>query len=232
MAQKLLADPPANPKIDGGYLDLMSDTGDAPGRNTGTIQAVWASRLGSMIYDNSQIVVRRLVTSWQLPIDWLSLPVGGVALDVGSGPGNVTAALGRAAGPGGLALGVDISAPMLARAVRAEAGPNVGFVRADAQRLPFRDESVDALVSMAMLQLIPDPAVALAEMVRVLRSGRRMAVMVPTAGPAARLIGVLPNAGARVFDDDEIGDTLESLGLVGVRTKTIGTIQWVRGRRP
>jgi hypothetical protein len=85
---------------------------------------------------------------------------------------------------------------------------------------------------MAMLQLIPDPAVALAEMVRVLRSGRRMAVMVPTAGPAARLIGVLPNAGARVFDDDEIGDTLESLGLVGVRTKTIGTIQWVRGRRP
>jgi len=238
MAQKLLVDPPVNPRIDGGYLDLLSDDllgatgGDAPERNTGTIQAVWASRLGSMVYDNSQLVVRRLVTSWQLPIDWLSLPVGGVALDVGSGPGNVTAALGRAAGPGGLALGVDISEPMLARAVRAEAGPNVGFVRADAQRLPFRDESVDAVVSMAMLQLIPDPAVALAEMVRVLRPGRRMAVMVPTAGPAARLIGVLPNAGARVFDDDEIGDTLESLGVVGVRTKTIGTIQWVRGRRP
>ncbi|MDO3636141.1 methyltransferase domain-containing protein [Mycolicibacterium arseniciresistens] len=238
MAQKLLVDPPVNPRIDGGYLDLLSDDllgdtgGDAPERNTGTIQAVWASRLGSMVYDNSQLVVRRLVTSWQLPIDWLSLPVGGVALDVGSGPGNVTAALGRAAGPGGLALGVDISEPMLARAVRAEAGPNVGFVRADAQRLPFRDESVDAVVSMAMLQLIPDPPVALAEMVRVLRPGRRMAVMVPTAGPAARLIGVLPNAGARVFDDDEIGDTLESLGVVGVRTKTIGTIQWVRGRRP
>ncbi|MCV7172841.1 methyltransferase domain-containing protein [Mycobacterium manitobense] len=237
MAQKLLVDPPVNPRIDGGYLDLLSDDllgdtgGDAPERNTGTIQAVWASRLGSMVYDNSQLVVRRLVTSWQLPIDWLSLPVGGVALDVGSGPGNVTGALGRAAGPGGLALGVDISEPMLARAVRAEAGPNVGFVRADAQRLPFRDESVDAVVSMAMLQLIPDPAVALAEMVRVLRPGRRMAVMVPTAGPAARLMGVLPNAGARVFDDDEIGDTLESLGVVGVRTKTIGTIQWVRGRR-
>jgi SAM-dependent methyltransferase len=232
MAHKLLADPPADPEIVDGYLDLLSDSGgDAPERNTGTIQAVWASRLGSMVYDNSQLLVRRLVTSWQLPIDWLNLPVGGVALDVGSGPGNVTAALGRAAGPGGLALGVDISAPMLARAVRAEAAPNVGFVRADAQRLPLRDESVDAVVSMAMLQLIPDPAVALAEMVRVLRPGRRMAVMVPTAGPAARLIGVLPNAGARVFDDDEIGDTLESLGVVGVRTKTIGTIQWVRGRR-
>jgi SAM-dependent methyltransferase len=121
---------------------------------------------------------------------------------------------------------------MLARAVRAEAGPNVGFIRADAQRLPLRDESVDAVVSVAMLQLIPDPSVALAEMVRVLRSGRRMAVMVPTAGPAARLINLLPNAGARVFDEDELGDTLESLGLTGVRSKQFGTVQWVRGRRP
>jgi hypothetical protein len=35
-----------------------------------------------------------------------------------------------------LALGVDISEPMLARAVRAEAVPQIGFLWADAQRLP------------------------------------------------------------------------------------------------
>ena len=58
--------------------------------------------------------------------------------------GNVTASLARAAGPGGLALGVDISEPMLSRAVAAQAGPNVGFLRADAQRLPFRDATFDA----------------------------------------------------------------------------------------
>jgi trans-aconitate methyltransferase len=56
----------------------------------------------------------------------------------------------------GLALGVDISEPMLARAVSAEAGPQIGFLRADAQRLPLRDETVDAVVSVAVLQLIPD----------------------------------------------------------------------------
>ncbi|BCI50813.1 methyltransferase [Mycolicibacterium litorale] len=229
MAQRLLADPPEHLDVSKGYLDLLTDEGD---RNTGTIQTLWSSRLGSLVYDNSQTVIRKVLAAWQLPLEWLSVPVGGVALDVGSGPGNVTAALGRAAGPGGLALGVDISEPMLARAVRAEAGPNVGFLRADAQRLPLRDESVDAVVSVAMLQLIPDPSAALAEMVRVLRPGRRMAVMVPTAGPAARLINVLPNAGARVFDEDELGDALESLGLVGVRTKTMGTVQWARGRRP
>jgi arsenite methyltransferase len=90
-------------------------------------------------------------------------------------------------------LGVDISEPMLARAVHAEAGPQIGFLRADAQRLPLRDETVDAVVSIAVLQLVPDPAAALAEMARVLRPGGRLAVMVPTAGRAARFWRMLPN---------------------------------------
>ena len=172
------------------------------------------------------------MSAWQLPIDWLNIPPGGVALDVGSGPGNVTATLARAAGPDGLALGIDISEPMLARAVSAQAGPQVGFLRADAQQLPLRDETVDAAVSIAVLQLIPNPAATLAEMARVLRPGGRMAVMVPTAGRAAPLLRLLPNGGAHFFDEDELGDILEDLGLVGVRTKSIGTIQWVRARRP
>lgn len=233
MAEKLLVDPPQSPDVSRGYMDLLGGRpADASDQNTGAIQALWASRLGSLFYDNMQTVARRVMTAWQEPTEWLNLPVGGTALDVGSGPGNVTAALGRAVGPGGLALGVDISEPMLARAVAAEAGPNVGFLRADAQRLPFRDDSVDAVVSIAMLQLIPDPPVALAEMVRVLRPGRRMAVMVPTAGPAAAVFRYLPNAGAHAFGDDELGDEFERLGLAGVRTKSIGTIQWVRGKKP
>ncbi len=92
-----------------------------------------------MLYDNAQAFARKIVSAWQLPIEWLNIPTGGVALDVGSGPGNVTASLARAAGSDGLALGVDISEPMLARAVDAQAGPNVGFLRADAQQLPFLD---------------------------------------------------------------------------------------------
>ena len=124
-----------------GYLDLLKARARTPPppKNTGAIQAAWASGLGSMLYDNAQAFARKVVSAWQLPIDWLDIPTGGVALDVGSGPGNVTASLARAAGPDGLALGVDISEPMLARAVSAEAGPNVGFLRADAQQLPFRD---------------------------------------------------------------------------------------------
>ena len=231
----LLADPPANPDISKGYLDLLKDvsaTDVTPPKNTGAIQKVWASGLGSMLYDNAQAVARRLVSAWQLPVDWLDIPADGVALDVGSGPGNVTASLARAAGPDALALGVDISEPMLARAVSAQAGPNVGFLRADAQQLPLRDATVDAVVSLAVLQLIPDPTATLTEMVRVLRPGGRLAVMVPTAGRAGELFRWLPNGGAHFFTEDELGDALEDLGLVGVRTKTLGNIQWVRGKRP
>jgi arsenite methyltransferase len=232
-AIELLADPPSDPDVSKGYLDLLGGTpsADTP-KNTGPIQAVWASPIGSMLYDRAQMVARRLMTAFQHPAEWLAIPPGGIALDVGSGPGNVTASLARAAGPDGLALGVDISEPMLARAVRAEAGPQVGFLRADAQRLPFRDETFDAVVSIAMLQLIPKPSAALAEMARVLRPGARMAVMVPTAGRAGALMRLLPDGGAHFFTEDEIADTLEDLGLVRVRSKSLGTIQWVRGKRP
>jgi arsenite methyltransferase len=233
-AMDLLVDPPARPDVSRGYLDLLTDVPDADAspKNTGAIQAAWASGLGSMLYDNAQAFTRKLISAWQLPIEWLNIPVGGTALDVGSGPGNVTASLARAAGRDGLALGVDISEPMLARAVEAQAGRNVGFLRADAQELPFRDETVDAVTSLAVLQLIPTPSTALAEIVRVLRPGGRVAIMVPTAGRGAEFLKWLPNGGVHFFDEDEIGDTFEELGLVGVRTKTLGNIQWVRGRKP
>jgi SAM-dependent methyltransferase len=234
-ALELLAEPPSNPDVSKGYLDLLGSTPATeadPPKNTGPIQAAWASPIGSMLYDRAQIMARRLMTAFQHPTEWLDIPPGGTALDVGSGPGNVTASLARAAGPEGLALGVDISEPMLARAVRAQAGPQVGFLRADAQRLPFRDQTFDAVLSIAMLQLIPKPSAALAEMARVLRPGARMAVMVPTARRAGALTRLLPDGGAHFFTEDEIGDTLEDLGLVRVRTNSVGTIQWVRGKRP
>ena len=234
-ALELLAEPPSNPDVSKGYLDLLGSTPATeadPPKNTGPIQAAWASPIGSMLYDRAQIMARRLMTAFQHPTEWLDIPPGGTALDVGSGPGNVTASLARAAGPEGLALGVDISEPMLARAVRAQAGPQVGFLRADAQRLPFRDRTFDAVLSIAMLQLIPKPSAALAEMARVLRPGARMAVMVPTLGRVGPLIRLLPDGGAHFFTEDEIGDTLEDLGLVKVRTNSVGTIQWVRGKRP
>jgi len=227
-ALELLADPPSKPDVSNGYLDLL-DAGLPTG--TPAVEAVFASPVGSMVYDNMQALIRRLFSVLQQPTEWLNIPAGGIALDVGCGPGTVTASLARAAGPGGLALGLDLSQAMLARAVRAEAGPQIGFLRADAQRLPLRDETVDAVVSIAVLQLVPDPAAALAEMARVLRADGRLAIMVPTAGWAAQFWRMLPNIGAHIFGEDNIGDILEDHGFTSVRTKNFGALQWVRGKR-
>lgn len=232
----LLADPPAQPDAGKGYLDLLGSAPaqDAAGtKNSGPLQAWFASPVGSMVYDYQQASLRRLFTAWLQPTEWLSIPAGGIALDVGCGPGSVTASLARAVGPDGLTLGVDISAPMLARAVRAESGPQIAFLRADAQRLPLRDATVDAVVCIAVLQLVPDPVAALAEMARVLKPGGRLAAVVPIAGRAARLLRVLPvpHSWGHVFGEDELGDVLESHGFISVRTKSSGIFQSVRGKR-
>jgi len=233
-ALELLADPPTTPEASEGYLDLLGTSsvdGSALPKDTGAIQAMWASPVVAMIYDNTQTVLRKLLTALQPPVEWLNIRQGGIVLDVGCGPASITASLARAAGPSGLVLGVDRSEAMLARAVRAESGPQIGFIHADAQRLPLRDQTVDAVVSVAVLQLVPDPVIALAEMARVLRPGGRLAVMVPTAGRAARIWRRLWNAGPHMFDEDELGDILEDHGYAIVRTKNFGPLQWVRAQR-
>ncbi|MBS4728160.1 methyltransferase domain-containing protein [Mycobacterium sp. SM1] len=234
-ALELLADPPEHPDVSKGYLDLLGAGPSAEGttvpKNTGPLQAIFASRLGSALYDHGQAALRRLLTAWLNPIQWLRIPNGGIVLDVGCGPGSVTAPLAAAVGPGGLVLGVDISESMLARAVRADFGPQVAFLRADAQRLPLRGETVDAVVCIAVLQLVPAPAVALAEIARVLRPGGRLALMVPTAGRAAWIGRLLPNTWAHVFGEDELGDLLEGQGFVSVRVKSFGALQSVRAKR-
>ena len=151
-------------------------------------------------------------------------------MDVGAGPGSITTSLAHAAGPDGLALGVDISEPMLARAVRAAAGPQVGFLRADAQRLPLRDETVDAAVSIAVLQLIPDPRRAGRD-----RPGAEARRTTGGNGPdpasgGSSCGGRCPPAGLTSSAKTKSATSLEEHGFTSVRTKTVGTFQWVRGK--
>jgi hypothetical protein len=92
-ALELLADPPTEPDVSNGYFDLL-DAGLPTG--TPAVEAVFAAPVGSMVYDNMQALIRRLFTVLQQPMEWLNIPAGGIALDVGCG--TVTASLARAAG--------------------------------------------------------------------------------------------------------------------------------------
>jgi arsenite methyltransferase len=94
-------------------------------------------------------------------------------LDVGCGPGHLTAELARAVGPDGRACGVDISADMLALAKDRD----IELIRADGPTLPLPDESFDAAVATQVYEFVEQLAPALAELHRVVRGGGRALVL-------------------------------------------------------
>ena len=99
-------------------------------------------------------------------------------LDVGCGPGTITADLAARVAPGEV-VGVDTSAKVLelARAAAAAAGvTNVAFRTGDATSLPFEDDSFDVVHAHQVLQHLTDPVAALREMRRVTRPGGVVAV--------------------------------------------------------
>jgi SAM-dependent methyltransferase len=96
-------------------------------------------------------------------------------IDVGCGCGATSIALARKVGPDGHVLGVDISAPMLARARQlAPPGCPVDFVLADATVYPFHPASSDLLVSRFGVMFFAEPALSFANLRRALRPSGRM----------------------------------------------------------
>jgi len=84
--------------------------------------------------------------------------------------------------------GVDISDYAIERA--RSNFPNSTFVRASASRLPFADESFDAILSIHALEHFENPRAALGEVIRILRPGGRGVLI----GPNLDLPLSLPNA--------------------------------------
>ena len=105
----------------------------------------------------------------------LSATAGDRVLDVGCGPGFYCAELLADVGPTGSVVGIDGSPAMLALAGRRCAGcENVELYEADATSLPVKDGCIDRALCVQVLEYVADPAVALAEMYRAIRSGGRV----------------------------------------------------------
>lgn len=106
------------------------------------------------------------------------LAPGQALLDIGCGPGTLTADLAERVAPGPVTA-VDHAAGVLAEA-RAEAGARgvagMRFLTADAHALDFPDDSFDVVHAHQVLQHLADPVRALGEMRRVCRPGGVVAV--------------------------------------------------------
>ena len=102
-------------------------------------------------------------------------------LDCGCGPGTITMELAKAVAPGEV-IGIDLEASQIDIALQhaRELGiTNLKFEVADLLKLPYPDESFDAVFIHAVLVHLAAPIVALREIYRVLRSGGLTAVRDP-----------------------------------------------------
>ena len=96
-------------------------------------------------------------------------------LDVGCGPGALTARLVARLGAGQVAA-VDPSEPFVAAARTRLPGVDVRV--ATAESLPFDDDAFDAVLAQLVVHFMADPVAGLAEMARVARPGGTVAACV------------------------------------------------------
>ena len=103
-------------------------------------------------------------------------PVDGRVLEVGCGPGFVTERLLKLVGNGSVtAIDNDPEMVTLARG-RAEGRERVEVLEGSAHALEFADATFQAATARLVLQHLPDPEAAVAELHRVLRPGGRLFV--------------------------------------------------------
>jgi len=111
-----------------------------------------------------------------LIIDRAKIKSGERVLDVGCGSGATTFAFAKAVGASGHVMGIDISAPMLARAREVTPpGAPVEFALADATIYPFAPESFDLLASRFGVMFFADPVLSFANLRKAMRRTGRLA---------------------------------------------------------
>jgi SAM-dependent methyltransferase len=105
----------------------------------------------------------------------LAIKPGERVLDVACGSGNLAIPAARG---GAIVTGLDIATNLLeqARARAAAEGLTIQFDEGDAEQLPYTDAAFDEVVTMFGAMFAPRPEMVAAELVRVCRSGGRIAM--------------------------------------------------------
>jgi len=121
----------------------------------------------------------------------VDVPVDGKVLDVGTGTGIIALDVAARLGPQGKVTGIDLSDGMLATATRKaqEKGlqQRTEFLKMDAEKLMFDDNSFDAALTLYALRHFPNPDKSVNEIFRVLKPG---AGIVAAVGSPPSLLSV------------------------------------------
>ena len=138
---------------------------------------------------------------------------GQTVLDIAGGTGDLAAKFSKLVGADGKVILADINAAMLSvgrdRLIDKGALSNIDVVQADAQFLPFDDNSIDCITIAFGLRNVTDKAKALMSMHRVLKPGGRVLVLEfskPTSPLLSKVydaysFSALPAMGKLITDD-------------------------------
>lgn len=130
------------------------------------------------------------------------LPKIGRVLDVGCGTGELLLKMAERAE---MVVGVDISPGML-RALPRNL-KNIHLIVADADSLPFKSGAFDCVVSVTLLQNMPDPEKTVREMARVVRAGGILiATSLKKKHRREELESWMEKAGLHVEESGEVGE--------------------------
>ncbi|WP_244180254.1 GNAT family N-acetyltransferase [Amycolatopsis pretoriensis] len=113
------------------------------------------------------------------PLAVAELKPGETVLDLGSGGGLDVLLSARRVGPGGRAIGLDMTDDMLTLARRnaEQAGvTNAEFLKGTIEQIPLPDASVDVVISNCVIALSSDKPAVFGEIARVLRPGGRLGI--------------------------------------------------------
>jgi SAM-dependent methyltransferase len=227
----------------GGYFDLL---GPAEPKSTGWMQDLMLGGLVPRVYERwwrpalgraaKGVLGPGMADERRIARLLLGLSPGDGVLDVACGTGNFSRAFASTVGPQGLVVGIDVSETMLTRAVTdtRDAGLDIAYVRGDAQELPFRAQTFDAVCCFAAIHLFEDPMRALDRMTEVLTPGGRLALFTSVRGrslplrTAESLMSL--RGGAHLFERDELARELEARGFAEIRQRITGITQFVGGR--
>ena len=138
---------------------------------------------------------------------------GQTVLDIAGGTGDLAAKFSKLVGTDGKVILADINAAMLSvgrdRLIDKGALRNIDVVQADAQFLPFEDNTIDCITIAFGLRNVTDKAKALRSMHRVLKPGGRVLVLEfskPTSPLLSKVydaysFSALPAMGKLITDD-------------------------------
>ncbi|MDB4109046.1 bifunctional demethylmenaquinone methyltransferase/2-methoxy-6-polyprenyl-1,4-benzoquinol methylase UbiE [Porticoccaceae bacterium] len=117
----------------------------------------------------------------RMTIEMSGVRRGNSVLDIAGGTGDLTAKFSRIVGPKGTVVLADINSSMLQvgrdRLMDRGVVNNVIFSQADAQYLPFPDNTFDVITIAFGLRNVTDKDMALRSMLRVLKPGGRLLVL-------------------------------------------------------